>query len=109
MTDPGNYNYRLVLQTKVVTRDAIGGDVVSWVERMVVWGSAEPLQGAELLSAQQIQAEMAVRFRIYYRKHVAPTWRVLWEGVPYDVLSVIDTNGEHWELQLMCATGMRDG
>jgi SPP1 family predicted phage head-tail adaptor len=98
----GDLRQLITLQSKIVTRDAMGGEVISWVDRGMVPASVEPLRGREYFAAKEQQAETDVRFRIRYWSEVTSAWRVNWEGRYYDILSVIDVNGRHVEQQLMC-------
>src|SRR4051812_27479790 len=55
---------RVTLLSKSVTRDAIGGEVITWVEEDDVWADVEQLTGREYFGAQQIESEAEIRFRI---------------------------------------------
>lgn len=105
----GSMRHRLRLQSSTVTRDSMGGEIVTWKDEITVWGEAVPLSGRELLLAQQAQSETSTRFCIRYRRDVEPKWRLLWEGKPYNILSVRNVDGRHTELQLECSTGLRGG
>ncbi len=97
---------RVTLLEKSVTRDALGGEVITWVDQGDVWAQVTPLRGAELFSAQQINAEYSTRFCIYY--DAAPTineaWRLEWRGAQYDILSVIDVDAQLREWEIMTRT-----
>jgi SPP1 family predicted phage head-tail adaptor len=56
-----------------------------------------------------VQAEGTVRFRIRYRAGVVETMRVVWNGQPHDITSVIDVDSGKHTLELMCLKGVRDG
>jgi SPP1 family predicted phage head-tail adaptor len=105
----GELRERVKLQEKAVTRDAVGGEAVTWKDRATVWAAVEPLSGRELFAAQQVQAETSVRIRMRYWSEVAPEWRVVWQDRVYEVQSVIDTDAAGRELQLMCRTGVKSG
>ena len=105
----GELNHRVKLQEKSVTRDAVGGETVTYIDRATVWAAVEPLAGRELFAAQQLQAETTVRIRMRYWSEVKPEWRALWRDAVYEIQSVIDTGAEQRELQLMCRTGVKNG
>lgn len=77
----------------------------------------EPLSGRELLAAQQVNAEVTTRITIRWRPLVTSRARVvhayIFHGAAvrdvYNVMYPIDLDNRHVELQLMCATGLRDG
>lgn len=107
--EPGDLRHRVTLQRRVSTRDAIGGEIYTWVDERTVWGAAEPLTGRELLAAQAKHAEITMRFRVRYMRDVTSNWRLIWEGAIYNILSVTDIDARHWQLELDCSTGLRDG
>lgn len=76
---------RVKLLEKSATRDAIGGEVITWVEQEEVWAEAEPITGREYFAAQQVEAAADIRFRLRYRDDVDSTWRVEWRGQRYDI------------------------
>lgn len=104
MTDflAGRRQHQVILQSATATRDGAGAEVVTWGTVATVWGVVEPLSGREYWAAQQQAAEMSYRVRIRYRAGVLPTWRVLYGSRVFLVLSVIDVNERHEEMQLMC-------
>jgi SPP1 family predicted phage head-tail adaptor len=106
----GYLDQRITLQARSASRDAMGGEVVTWADVATVWAAAEPLRGREYFAAQQVQAETQIRFRIRYRAGIVLTMRVLWRAQPYDIQAVIDPYGRKTSLELMCSTaGVRDG
>lgn len=107
----GELSYRIVLQSKEVTRDASGGELIKWRQELLTWAAAAPLSGNELLAAQQRHPESAMRFTARYRADVFKGWRIgwrlKWEGLAYNILNVADVNGEHYAMQLDCTAGLR--
>ena len=100
----GKLRQRITLQAKAVTRDAMGGEVITWPDQATIWASAEPLRGREFFVAQQEQSEITIRFRIRYRTDVTTAWRVVWETRVYDIVQIIDPEGMHREQQIMART-----
>ncbi len=97
-------SHRITLQAKSVTRDAMGGEVITWPDQATIWASAEPLRGREFFAAHQEQAEITIRFRIYYRSDITTAWRVVWETRAYDIVQIIDLDARHREMELMART-----
>lgn len=97
----GAMRHRITLQSKSETRDTMGGAVITWTDEITIYAAAEPLQGREYFSAEQVQSEVEVRFRIRYFSRLRPEWRVLWEARPYEIVDIIDPLGRHIEQQLM--------
>lgn len=100
----GRNRRRVVLQEKTFTRDAMGGEVITWVDRATVWSAVDPLRGREYLDAMQKQAEVTIRFTMRYRADVTQAWRVKWENKYYEIVEPIDVEGRHRELQIMART-----
>lgn len=81
----------------------------SWSTVATVYASVEPLNGRELFAAQEHHAETTTRIRIRYRSGVTAKMRVSHGGTLYNILSVIDPEKRHKEMQLMCSDGVNDG
>jgi len=100
----GKLRHRVVIQSKGASRDTYGAEVVTWSTTATVWASVEPLTGREYMDAQQTQAEVSTRIRVRYRSDVTyvPEMRATWDGHTYDIVSVLEVNSAHREVQLMC-------
>lgn len=108
MPGAGYLDQRLTLQQRAAGQDALGDASGAWQTVATVWAHAKPLRGREFFAAGQLQAALDVQFTIRYRADVATTWRVLWRGVPHEIVSPpIDVDGRREYLELMCASGIR--
>jgi SPP1 family predicted phage head-tail adaptor len=100
---------RLTLQAKAVTRDALGGEVLTWSDQATVWARVEAITGREVHAAQQLQAEVTLRAQIRARPDLAISaeWRALWNG---DVLAIhaVLPSPRRDMLTLLCSQGIRD-
>lgn len=106
----GQLDQRLTLQSRSAGVDLLGQASGAWVTVATVWGRARPLRSRELFAAGQIQNVSDIEFTIRYRSDVLATWRVLWRGTPHDITGApIDVDGQRQWLQLVAATGLRDG
>lgn len=54
----GSLRYRMSLQRKKVQRDAVGGEIVSWVEFRKLWGGIRSASGRELQAANALNHEL---------------------------------------------------
>lgn len=91
-----------VLQREV-TRDAMGGEITTWVEFAREYASVVDLNGREYFAAQQAQAEITTQVRMRYVAGVSALMRVEREGGDVlEVVSVVDVNGRQVELKLLC-------
>lgn len=101
----GRLRQRITLQYKVVTRDAVGGEVITWTDQETIWASAEPLRGRDFFSAQQAQSDVSIRFTLRYRAYLNGTYRVKWRDQYFEIVGEpIEINGRLTEHQLMCRT-----
>jgi SPP1 family predicted phage head-tail adaptor len=99
------------LATPAVKNDR-GEDVTPWVNVDAgsgeIWARADPRRGREFFAAAQMQAEGPVVFEIRYRADLNERMRVLWRGVPHEILSPpVDEYGRRETMFLYCATGLR--
>ncbi len=104
MMRAGSLRDRVTLQAKSVTRDAMGGEVITWTDQASVWANAKPLRGREYFAAHQEQAEISIKFTIRYLSGVTSNWRVLWRGQQYDVVEPIDVDARKVSWELLCRT-----
>jgi len=107
----GRLRHRVALQTPVDAQNARGEVERTYPVVAVVHASVEPLSGRELLEAQQIESRVTCRVRLRYTAGLTSHSRVLLlgpEGDPdhptrtLNVLSVIDREQRHIELELLC-------
>jgi SPP1 family predicted phage head-tail adaptor len=106
--DPRALRHRVTLQQRVAGVDALGQAVETWATLAEVWAAVEPLRGRELFAAAQAQAPTTVRITVRYLAGLTAAARVLWEGKAHDVEAVIDVEGAHEKLELMCTTALKD-
>lgn len=112
---PGRANQRIKLQTKSVTRNAIGEEVVTWSDVVTdtadhaIWAEAWPLKGREFFAAQQTQYAADVRFRIRYRDGVTREQRILWKDEPYDIIMLVDVGAARQTIEILAVNGIRNG
>ena len=108
--EAGKLDQRLTLQESTPSTNDFGEEVPTWSDVATVWGRAEPLRGREFFSAAQMQSSAEVRFTIRWRAGLNERMRVLWRGVPHEIVApLIDVGGRQETLEIMCATGIRDG
>lgn len=96
-------NQRVVLLSKGASRDAIGGETVTWTEAATVWAEAKPIRGQEFIALQEAQSELQVRFTIRYRSDVTADWRLQWREQTYEIVGEpVDVNAARETLELNC-------
>jgi SPP1 family predicted phage head-tail adaptor len=87
-----------------MTENTYGEQVESWQDVAALRCSVEPLKGREFFRGgglPQKVAEVDTRIRIRYRRGLNPAeHRILYGGVVYDLVAVIQDRG-HGQTQLM--------
>lgn len=106
----GKRDQRITIQQRGSGKDLLGQASGSWAELVTVWAGAKPLRGREFFAAGATQSEATVTFSMLYRDDITSRMRVLWRGTPYDIVAEpIDVDGGRHTLELLCATGVKDG
>jgi SPP1 family predicted phage head-tail adaptor len=98
-------NKRITIKQQPTTQDNYGEtitDVNLWPTFLTVWASVEPINGKEFFAAEQVNASVSTRIRIRYLTGVKPAMAVLYGTRIYNIISVIDYQEQHKEMQLMC-------
>lgn len=104
-----NLRHRVTIQHKTVTRDADGIAAETWQDVTTVWAAVEPLRGREYLQAMAVAVEVTTRVRVRCLPGVTPAMRLLFGSRIFNIVSVIDPEERHRELQLMCVEVVGDG
>lgn len=111
------FSERVQIQQRVVTgRNAMGGDIFAWQPAFAhaadgyIAASVEPLRAREWFAAAQMQASADYRVTLRYRTGITSDMRVLWRGEPLEIVGPpIDVKARHENIELMCASGVRNG
>lgn len=108
--DPATMRERVTLQAPGTTQDALGARVESWTDVATVWAQVTPLRSREWFAASQAQSSVEMKVRIWHRTDVVHGMRLVWRGQPYDIVGEpIDVQARREVLELMCASGVRNG
>lgn len=100
--NPGKLNRRIILQSKVVTPDTYGGEVISWKSEGTVWAEIKPISGREYFMGKIGQDETTHRIRIRFFHGLLPFWRVKYKDRIFNIQSVLDLMEDDREMDLMC-------
>lgn len=100
----GRLRDRVMIQAKSVTRDAYGGEIVTWGTLATVWALVESLSGREYLAANQgvdqARSLREVRVVIRPRDDVVPWHRVVHGSRLLEIAAVIPKGLD--EMHLLC-------
>lgn len=100
----GKLRHKVAFKSDTPTQDDFGQPIESWTTYMTVWAAIEPLEGRELLLAQQVSAEVTIRVRIRYDSGntVSPKHRIIEGSRILEIVNVINPLGRNEKLILMC-------
>lgn len=108
--------HRVSFQKKFTAVDDKGFKNVTWVDASangVVLNNvpAEVLTGPgrEPIAANAKQAETALRVNLRWFPGLQPDWRLVWQGVAYDIFSIETDVTNRREYRLKCTGGLTDG
>jgi SPP1 family predicted phage head-tail adaptor len=110
MIKAGEFDQRITLQSKSVTRNAIGEEVVTWGDVATIWAKVMPLRGNAFYAANQQQHSIDARLLIRDRAGITTDMRLQWAGRPYDIVNAIPGTGPYLgTIELAAVNGVRDG
>jgi SPP1 family predicted phage head-tail adaptor len=98
----GKLRHKVSLFQKTVTYDEIGQAVAGYTYFSTAWAAVEPLSFKEYLAAGSERASKMVRIKLRYLPNISADMRVVYEEHTYEILSVLDKELRHIELELLC-------
>lgn len=98
----GRLKHPITFVQKTATRDAMGGEVITWVDYADDWAEVVPLRGREYFAARQMEAAADVRFRVRYRDDIEAYWRIRWRTDLYEIVDVINVEADDRATEMMC-------
>jgi SPP1 family predicted phage head-tail adaptor len=101
--------HTISIQQRAPGQDARGQPTGAWADvHAGVLAEVAPVRGREYFAAGQLQNPTDTRITIRHRPGIVPSMRVLHNGQPLDIISVIDPDSRGLTLELMCTTTLRD-
>lgn len=99
----GALRQRVTLLQLVQRDGALGETLSSWSPVAVVWAQVKDLSGREWYEAQQLpEGDVSVEITIRFRAGLTRTMRIQHGAKTYDVIAVLDRDGQKKFLRLMC-------
>ncbi len=102
MVRAGILRHRVTIQRATSTKDALGGDVLTWATLATVWAEVRPLSGREAIEAGRISSTANVWITIRYRDDVTPLMRVSWRGRVFEINQIENQGTADVALVLWC-------
>lgn len=105
----GSLRERIELQKRVITRDALGEETVTWQRVDVIWAALKRISTKDVLAAQQMHAELSAVFIARYRDDISEDWRILWRGDIYSIIGrPLDEDGKKRYITIYASAGVKE-
>ncbi len=99
----GRLNKRITIQKATSTQNEFGERVNTWSTVIERWARVEPLRGREFFLAQQAQSEIETKFTIRHATEIKPSMKLVYDGIDYNIESVINVNESDRETEIYCS------
>lgn len=91
----------VTIRTNARTPDGMGGYTETPTDVTNIPARIEPLEGRELLMAQQTGMDRPHRFTLRYRSGMTGATTIVYDSRTFDIKSVMDPEEKHRELIIM--------
>lgn len=92
---------KIVIQSKVVTRDTFGGETVAWANECSVWAQMSPWRMRERVNSARQLGDSVVSFLVRYPINVSLDKRVLVDGIAYNIVEIDAARKRNGELMFI--------
>jgi SPP1 family predicted phage head-tail adaptor len=105
----GDLRTRALLQARVERDDEMGGKAVSYATLGALWCSVvtEGRDARELYEARKLNPKLTHLVQARYRPGVTPKMRLIVAQRVLDIVGVVDRDGRHAEMHLLCEEVVR--
>lgn len=101
--EAGQLHHRVTIEKPTIPEDEYGrGGAPTWNPLRTVYAFVRPVRAGEMIRAGQPAMETTYVVRMRFNNLVTADCRILWEGQQLYISSVIDVDGRHVELELVC-------
>jgi SPP1 family predicted phage head-tail adaptor len=95
----GTLDRRITIRRAVMIANGFNEPVATWIDLATVWAGRRDASASESYRAQEVGAQISLRFTIRWSTQVAgvdPSDRVRFEGREYDITAVRDVGRRQW-------------
>ena len=89
--EAGSLDRRITIQQASDERNADGQMVRTWTDWARPWAQVSPIGWRDLLQAGSVEADRTTQFTIHWRPGVTRAMRILFDGEPYAIRSIVET------------------
>jgi SPP1 family predicted phage head-tail adaptor len=90
MMNAGRLDDRITIETRVLTANAYGEQVLTYTALATVWAEVMPTTGREVFMSAAMYADAQYKVRIRWRGDFDETARVNYDGMYYDIIHIAD-------------------
>ena len=94
----GKLRHSIAIEKKVVLRDSIGAEQITYEPFCLAYASIEPIGGREYFLAQQTQSAVDYKFITRYRAGIRPDFRITWGTRIFNIQSVLNLEEKNIQL-----------
>ena len=102
---PGELDQRVTIQSPTNMPDGRGGVVSGWEDVATVWAHVRPKSGRERSNADRVEASANYLIVIRWRA-IDPSWRIVWNGIPFNIRFPADYGRRALYLELDAERGV---
>lgn len=106
---PGELDERITFQERVNASDGMGGTTITWQDIPTladVWAHVRQKSGREVTEFDRVNAEKTHVFVIRKRDDVLESYRILWDGEPFDIVSAPKVKRRSMYMEIEAISGV---
>lgn len=88
MIKAGSMDRRITIQTKGVTYDTSGSEIITYTDIATVWANVDDKREKEGTEGKQLTASETTTFTVRYRTDVTPIDQIVYESKTYDITGI---------------------
>jgi SPP1 family predicted phage head-tail adaptor len=100
MLNPGEFRQSIQLQSRTVSIETGGFQKPTWTTVAMVWAKWVNVHGAEVWTANSVEAEQAATVMIRYRSGIDTTCALLKGSDRFEIVSIDDIQERHEFLEI---------
>ena len=105
----GELDQRVTFQESISTPDGMGGYTSVWqniANFPVAWAHIRPKSGREVTEYNRVNAEVGYLLVVRYREDISPSYRLLWEGISFNIKVIKQPSGRKLYLEMDIEKGV---
>lgn len=103
----GEFDRKIFIQQRVVTKDTDGGDLITWVKFLTLFAKYRSINSKERYTSAQIRESKEVTFTIRYRSGITPDMRILYANEYYRIVGLAEVGRmKYIQISAEMLTGM---